>query len=374
MYMKQKFGLFSYSTENIGDEVQSIAARRFLPKVDYYFDRDNIDATKTQKDEKIKLIMNGWYTKKPGNWPPKNPNLEPLLVAMHITQGGDGSSITSFLSDKSKAFLNKFGPVGTRDIATAKLLNDAGVEAYFSGCVTLTLNRDKNVKKGDFVLAVDVSDALFEKLKQQTKREVLRFDTYRLEDVTTEEKFAMAEYFLYLYQSAHCAITTRLHVMLPCLALQTPVLAIRDPERDPTRYSGLIDLTNHLTEKEYLKDPKKYDINKPPKNPDDYLALRKKLEKTCKDYTGFDDNKSYLNGKSVAELMNSTAFMSAFSKLVDASYEAVLLSGMKHRVVDLERELEATKAELAEWKNAGVKMSAKSLARATKNYFKKKRS
>lgn len=371
MFMKQRFGLFSYSTENIGDEVQSIAARRFLPKVDYYFDRDDIDATKTKKDEKIKLIMNGWYTKKPENWPPKNPNIDPLLVAMHITRNNDGASVNSFLSEKSRAFFKKFGPVGTRDTATEKLLNDAGIEAYFSGCVTLTLNRDKKVKKKDFVLAVDVSDALFEKLKQQTKREVLRFDTYRLEDVTTEEKFAMAEYFLYLYQSAHCAVTTRLHVMLPCLALQTPVLAIHEPERDPTRYSGLIDLTNHLTEKEYLKNPKKYDINNPPKNPEAYLALRTKLEKTCKEYTGFDDGKSYLNGKTIDELMNSAAFMSAFSKLVDASYETVLFEETRKKIYALEYELAKTKAELEEWKTAGVKMSAKSLARATKNYFKK---
>lgn len=34
-----KYALFSYSTENIGDEIQSIAASRFLPQIDYYINR-----------------------------------------------------------------------------------------------------------------------------------------------------------------------------------------------------------------------------------------------------------------------------------------------------------------------------------------------
>ena len=83
--IKMKYGLFEYSTENIGDEVQSIAARRFLPNIDYYFDRDNIDKTDTGKDE-VKLIMNGWYTHKPENFPPKNKHIHPLLISMYIEQ------------------------------------------------------------------------------------------------------------------------------------------------------------------------------------------------------------------------------------------------------------------------------------------------
>ena len=32
---KTKYGLFCYDTVNIGDEIQSLAAKRFLPKIDY---------------------------------------------------------------------------------------------------------------------------------------------------------------------------------------------------------------------------------------------------------------------------------------------------------------------------------------------------
>jgi len=62
-----KYGLLTYRTENIGDEIQSIAARQFLPRVDIYVERDSLN--NVVSDEKIKLIMNGWFTHKPENCP-----------------------------------------------------------------------------------------------------------------------------------------------------------------------------------------------------------------------------------------------------------------------------------------------------------------
>jgi hypothetical protein len=55
LIMKYKYGLLKYKTENIGDEIQSLAAKRFLPKVDIYVDRDNLSNVKS--DQKINLII-----------------------------------------------------------------------------------------------------------------------------------------------------------------------------------------------------------------------------------------------------------------------------------------------------------------------------
>jgi len=60
-----KYGLLTYRTENIGDEIQSIAARQFLPRVDIYVERDSLN--NVVSDEKIKLIMDGCFTHKPEN-------------------------------------------------------------------------------------------------------------------------------------------------------------------------------------------------------------------------------------------------------------------------------------------------------------------
>lgn len=69
--LAMKYALLTYSIENVGDDIQSIAARRFLPRVDYYIDRDQIGEWKNNdKNETVKLIANGWYMRDPFKWPP----------------------------------------------------------------------------------------------------------------------------------------------------------------------------------------------------------------------------------------------------------------------------------------------------------------
>lgn len=318
-----KYGLFCYDTENIGDEVQSIAARRFLPRVDYYIPRDEIDKFAYKSSDSVKIIMNGWYTHKPENWPPKNPAIHPLLISIHVEQEAlEGRAAKAFISEESKSFLKKYGPVGARNLPTLEFFKKNGIDAYFSGCVTLTLNPDKNIKKQDFVLAVDVSQKVLSEMKKRTKRPIIEINTVRAEQFTTEEKFSICEYWLFLYQSAHAVVTERLHCMLPCLALGTPVLAISG--RDPNRYAGLIDLTNHMTEKEFI-DGKKYNLDNPPANPKDYLKIRKTIEKRCKEYTNYDSGRSFLNGKSQNELLVDPGFIKAMSSFAHKSCVAEYL-------------------------------------------------
>ena len=291
--MKTKYALYEYSTTNIGDEIQSIAARRFLPKVDYYIDRDKVGGWKNKnKDEQVKLICNGWYMSNPFQWPIKDQSISPLLVSMFIyTKVRD-----VFSSRQSIDYLNNNAPVGARDMGTEKYLNSIGVNTYFSACLTLTLQKDHNIKKQDYILAVTVSDNVYNEIKKRTNRPVLRFDTHAFYS-DRDEKFRLAEKFLYLYQSAHCVVTTRLHAMLPCLAFETPVLHINDAGSvkmdDASRYAGLSGLTNNLTEEEFLQSPDKYDIENPLKNPRKYKKIRAKLIETCKKFTGYDNDKTF---------------------------------------------------------------------------------
>lgn len=322
---KIKYGLFRYETENIGDEVQSLAAKRFLPRIDYYFDRDNLDATKTKPNEIIKIIMNGWFTHKPENWPPKNSSIKPLLVAMHVEQDAlDGRVAKAFITKESREFFKKYGPVGARNIPTYEFLKAKGIDSYFSGCVTLTLVPDKRVKRQEFVLAVDVSDKVFEAMKKRTSRQIIRLDTYRSPNFTDDEKFLLAKYWLYLYQSAHSVVTPRLHTMLPCLAFKTPVFAIAG--RDPKRYSGLIDLVRHSTEKEFLDSASIFDLDNPGDNPSEYLGIRKSLEKLCADYTGYDSKCSYL-GKEGLNSVSDALFAQVICNGVYASLQRDLAWG-----------------------------------------------
>ena len=80
-----KYGLVvNIKTENIGDDIQSYAAKQFLPTIDYVIDREALD-TFDSHGEVVKAIMNGWYMYSKFNWPPTS-SIDPLWVAIHISE------------------------------------------------------------------------------------------------------------------------------------------------------------------------------------------------------------------------------------------------------------------------------------------------
>ncbi len=67
----KKFCLLDYTnTANLGDEIQSIAARRFLPQVDRYVDREALNDVRSEDGASYWMIMNGWFCHRAENWPP----------------------------------------------------------------------------------------------------------------------------------------------------------------------------------------------------------------------------------------------------------------------------------------------------------------
>lgn len=291
-----KFALYEYNNStNIGDEIQSIAARRFLPQVDYFINRDEVGNWSPPRRGKVlpnrvRLIANSWYMSEPFAWPIQNSSIDPLFISVHV-EAEIPKVKEVFSSSESVEYLKRYQPIGSRDTSTKKFLQGLGIETYFAGCLTLTLQRDPHIKKEDFILAAGVSDRIYEKIKQQTDRMVIRIDSHS----EAEKSFLTAEKYLYLYQSAHCVVTSRLHAMLPCLALETPVLFLSDGTMtaSKSRFDGLKELTHNLPELEYLSRPSHYDVNNPPKNPAKYKILRTNLIKRCCEFTSFDNNKTF---------------------------------------------------------------------------------
>ena len=66
--------------DNLGDEIQSIAASRFLPRIDYYVCREELNVFHA---EKVKIILNGWFMSFPDNFPPTD-KIDPLLISFYI--------------------------------------------------------------------------------------------------------------------------------------------------------------------------------------------------------------------------------------------------------------------------------------------------
>lgn len=292
----QKYALFTYTkSNNVGDEIQSISARQFLPQVDYYIDRDLVGEWRnSNRNEIVKLIANGWFMHKPHAWPSIDENVVPLLVSMHINST-DPQTKKTFEETTSTQYMKYHGPVGARDLSTLKFLSENNVETYFSACLTLTLQPDSRIIRQEYILAISVSDEVYHFIKNQTKKKVIRINPYANKGIDSMEKFKIAEYMLFLYQSASCVVTTKIHAMLPCLALQTPVLFIDESETyDPSRLDGLLDFVRVAKRHKILKGADDYNFDSPPDNPGKYRQYANSLAEICEQFTGFRSNKSFI--------------------------------------------------------------------------------
>lgn len=59
-----KYGLIYYkNTHNLGDDILSYVGKKFLPKVDYYIDREHLDVFIPDEKEYVQLLpMVGFFT------------------------------------------------------------------------------------------------------------------------------------------------------------------------------------------------------------------------------------------------------------------------------------------------------------------------
>jgi hypothetical protein len=276
-----KFALLTYSTNNLGDEIQSIAARQFLPQTDFFVDRD--DWTTSPSDAAAvaaKIILNGWFTHNPEKWPPP-PFLSPCLISMHITRERyKPTTLTvpavTLLQGDNLAYLKRHQPVGGRDLWTTSLLKQHGVDSYFSGCLTLALGAGGTRERRDFICAVDLPEAPYRILLGRTRTPVLRLSHRDTGGGTFEERCAKAGRLLSLYAHAKCVVTTRLHSALPCLALATPVLFINTAV-DQYRLSGLVELVRSCTAEAFETHPPDFDFDRPTPNGSAHMPLRQAL-------------------------------------------------------------------------------------------------
>lgn len=347
-----KFGLLTCYTDNIGDAVQSIAARRFLPRVDYYINRDAVDHTDLHPGEVVKTIINGWYGYQPENWPPEQSGFYPLAVSMFAER----RIKDAFSSPASRAFLNSYNPVGARDKSTYKFFQSIDVDTYYSGCMTLTLKRDERITQKDYILAMDVSDDVFEEIKRRTNRPVYRLNVMKPDYTTSEQSIHIAELYLALYQAAHAVVTTRLHVMLPSLALETPVLFLNDiTNHEPDRFDGLADLVHRVSVSNFMQNEKIYNFEKPPKNKTAYKKIRANLESLCEEFTGYNKTDGFLE-VAKDDQYNDTEYILTFGRMVNDAHRSYLLeneSRWRQQTVELrDNEINHLKGKILSLENS----------------------
>lgn len=277
-----KFGYVSYTSFNIGDDIQAIAAKQFLPEDAIGIDREFVGVF--EHSTPLPTVINGWFmhTKdflwphfaiKPPqvSWPPSS-SLDPLLISLHIAEG----FIPYAFSEEAISYLQAHGPIGARDLNTLKELQSRNIPSCFSGCLTLTLE-NTHQEREDVIYAVDLDEGCYEYLKKNSSTRIERVTHIisRKLAYDPEKRLTYANHLLEKYKKAKAVVTGRLHAAMPCLAFETPLLLIND-KKNP-RFSGLRELTHQCTRNEFLKGKFDFDFDHPPQNPLHYLVLRDNL-------------------------------------------------------------------------------------------------
>lgn len=285
-----KYGIIIHKTTmNLGDDIQSYAAAKLLPEYKYCLARENLDTFKSENNEPVGVVMNAWWMWQKWNWPPAEC-IYPLMISMHMnnyTIYRKASPIQGeWLDGIGGDYFRAYGPVGSRDNTTVEFFKQYNIDTYFSGCLTLTIPKQKHTSdKGKYVCLVDLKPDLEKKAREWLKDSGLEIRTfthhcdYRRSDATMDERFKVVEDILTQYQNAKFVVTRRLHVTLPCLALETPVVSIvnLDDIGNKTRWEPYADWVRYISDENFLSGNFEYDYNNPPANKQDYLPTRNSL-------------------------------------------------------------------------------------------------
>jgi len=284
-----KFGvLVNNNNVNLGDDIQSYAAAQFLPKIDYFVDRETIDTFQSDNNEAVACIFSAWWMRKKWNFPPASC-LYPKLISMHLTNFEIPKKAAPFYTRMWEGvggdYMRTFAPVGARDKRTFNILKKLDIPAYFSGCVTLTLPKQPIIKKEkEYICLVDLEPAVEKRVVEMlsnTNVELKIMTQNRKkqrrgkEDCSWECRTRETEELLTIYQNAKCVITRRLHVALPCLAMEVPVFVVFF--KTNIRFSGYLEMLHMATPEEFLQGDYEYDFLNPPQNKPDYLHYRNQL-------------------------------------------------------------------------------------------------
>lgn len=220
---------------NIGDVLQGIVARAFLPNEAEVVDREDLKNVDTK--EKAVLVANGWYMHDFESFPPP-PNVNPVYISVHIADSG------LLRKPEVREHFQKHSPIGCRDEKTRKLFLGWGIPAYFSGCLTTTINiGDEPVEKSDEILLVDgvdhpVPPAVCAKLEDHFGSSLIRIShdppdaTGTLDDYSDRAQIRMIE-LLKRYKAARKVVTTKIHCGLPSMGVGANVMVIHPNPTDP---------------------------------------------------------------------------------------------------------------------------------------------
>ncbi|THF65687.1 polysaccharide pyruvyl transferase family protein [Pseudothauera nasutitermitis] len=220
---------------NLGDSIQSIAVEHLLQDCGVQktaIGRLIWEELGLPSGHRGILIVQGWFGCRPGTFPLPicDEGILPLFHGFHLNEGS-----WEYLAD-NRAFLEsmqKHAPIGCRDLGTRDYLRSLGIEAYYSGCLTLALPRRQAPGNPEGIYLIDPLGDIEPHLPAALRDRVVRLEQ---EGPLPSGKFPMSDEDIATVQSmahqrlaeirdrAALVVTRRIHIALPCLAMGIPVV------------------------------------------------------------------------------------------------------------------------------------------------------
>lgn len=217
--MKKPIAMVSCNdTGNVGDWIQELGLRKILPRVDFTISRENFSVCETFPRE-TKIFVNGWYASG------RHEHFPPQREAFYIGFHGDPQILPN----------NPRHPIGCRDLGTWQFCLDRKIPAWVSWCASLFLNEAGEGDSREIYL-VDLPEDAQEGIPEWILESSRSLTHHLPPGTSSQEAMERAKEILARYRNAGLVITTRVHAMLPCLAMGTPVLFIGRGDR-PWRWT-----------------------------------------------------------------------------------------------------------------------------------------
>lgn len=222
------FAALKTSTTNLGDCVQTLGALNLLERFgitpDIMIDRDHEIGSApqiAQFEQPVPTLINGWFKRNGQEWPP-HPNLDPVFMGFHMRP----QKCKELLLAPSIAYLKTHGPIGCRDTFTQTLLEEHGVEAWTSHCLSLLLpRRQQRPEHQTETFVVSRDEKILAHLPDHLRP--LQFICHYSSNSSFEPNIDYMKTLLALYRDkAARVVTTLLHCALPCIAMGIPVIMI----------------------------------------------------------------------------------------------------------------------------------------------------
>ncbi len=247
---------------NIGDCIQSLAIENLYRKIGIavetltLINRDDIRTYRGGGGTRYVLPMQAWFADYAGVFPlPWSDEIEPVFIGFHLNT--IHHTRERFIREKIHEKMKAFEPIGCRDRSTCDFLRSLGVNAYFSGCMTLTFDKREKEPVNGKIFLVDPTRKTLKKLphwiREQADTSITHFYYWNQYPVTLQgaQDFENeARHILQRYKNeARLVITSKIHAAMPCVAMGIPVIFIHE-EADNVRFDVLDGILPRYTPKD----------------------------------------------------------------------------------------------------------------------------